>query len=101
MQQTEEQLSKVLETINGYGVKNGQIEGSVTRMREELFKEMERIDALEEHNNFTPQKMAKIHNTLDIEFSPSEQELLDKKSANLGQNLALKELRSELSKVKD
>jgi len=45
--------------------------------------------------------MAKIHNTLDIDFTPSEQELIAKKSNTNHQNVALKELKSELGKVKD
>ena len=63
-------------------------------MREDLFKEVNRIDALEEHNNFTPQKMAKIHNTLDLEISPNEQELIAKKTTNLSNNVALKEIKN-------
>ena len=90
-----------MQSLNNFSVRNTEVEGKVSRMREELFKEVERIDALEEHNNFTPQKMAKIHNTLDLEFSPNEQELLAKKGSNLNQNLAMKEMKTELSKLKD
>lgn len=37
--------------------------------------------------------MAKIHNTLDIDFSPSEEELINKKKYDIGQNTAAKQLR--------
>jgi len=45
--------------------------------------------------------MAKIHNTLDIEFSPSEEELINKKKYDVGQNTAVKELRIEINRLKD
>ncbi len=45
--------------------------------------------------------MAKIHNTLDVGFTPSEQELIAKKAQTNNQNIAIKELRGELSKLKD
>ena len=67
-----------------------QIQKGLRRLREEIMKEEERIDALEQHNNFTPQKMAKIHNMLDIEFSPSQEELLAKKNSDFGQNQVMK-----------
>jgi hypothetical protein len=94
-------MASLAEHFNSQVAKQVQNENGLSRMREQLFKEAERIDALEEHNNFTPQKMVKIHNTLDMEFSPNEQELLSKKASTLTQNLAFKELRAELSKVKD
>ena len=47
------------------------VEKSLHRLREGVLKDEERLEALEEQNNFTPQKMVKIHNMLDIEFSPS------------------------------
>ncbi len=37
--------------------------------------------------------MAKIHNTLDIDFSPSQGELINKKKHDAGHNTAVKELR--------
>jgi hypothetical protein len=45
--------------------------------------------------------MAKIHNTLDIDFTPSEQELIAKKNNSNNQNVAFREIKSELGKVKD
>lgn len=54
---------------------------------------MERIDIIEDSNKITPEKMAKIHNTLDIDFSPSEEELINKKKYDQGNSTAVKELR--------
>jgi hypothetical protein len=34
--------------------------------------------------------MGKIHNMLDIDFSPSEEELINKKKYDVGQNSAVK-----------
>jgi hypothetical protein len=34
--------------------------------------------------------MAKIHNTLDLDFSPSEEELINKKKHDVGQSTAVK-----------
>ena len=45
--------------------------------------------------------MAKIHNTLDIDFTPSEQELLAKKNHTNTQNTMIKELKGEMNKLKD
>ena len=62
---------------------------------------MERIDVLEDSNKLSPQKMAKIHNTLDIDFTPSQQELLAKKSHNEAHGNALKQMKGEIHKLKD
>jgi hypothetical protein len=44
--------------------------------------------------------MAKIHNTLDIDFTPSEQELLAKNHTSTP-NGAIKELKGEVARLKD
>ncbi len=45
--------------------------------------------------------MAKIHNTLDIDFSPSEQELIAHKNHTNSNNIVIKELKGEINKLKD
>lgn len=87
--------------VEGLGAKEEQLEARCGRLREELLRETGRVDALEELNNFTPQKMVKIHDTLDIDFSPNEQDLVAKKEGSSLQTAAMKELKSELHKLKD
>ena len=45
--------------------------------------------------------MAKIHNTLDIDFSHSEQELITHKNHTNSNNIVIKELKGEINKLKD
>lgn len=72
-------------------------------MQAEIKQFQERIETLEEHNNFTPDKMSKIHNALDIEFTASEQELLSKKASSGLAGVAQlgRDLRVEINKLKD
>lgn len=62
----------------------------IGELKENVLQQVDRIDVLEEHNNFTPQKMAKIHNTLDVEFTASEQELINHKAATEHQSIVTK-----------
>lgn len=105
MKEVSQKMSLKLEEMGAgvaaFRVEQEKVEKGLGRLRQQLLKDSQRIDALEEHNNFTPQKMAKIHNMLDVDFSPSQEELIAKKNNDFGQNQAMKELRGELSKVKD
>lgn len=95
------EIQRAAEGVGRGEVRCGKLEGEVGRLKEDYERTVERVEVLEDHNKFTPDKMAKIHNTLDIEFTPSEQELLAKKSGSQGQNVAVKELKSEVGKLKD
>ena len=45
--------------------------------------------------------MAKIHNTLDIDFTPSEQQLITRKNHTNSQSIVIKELKNQINKLKD
>lgn len=45
--------------------------------------------------------MAKIHNTLDIDFTPSEQQLIARKNHTNTQSIVIKELKNQINKLKD
>ena len=79
-------------------------DGRLNNQRETMEVLTGRLEKLEEESKFGPDKMSKIHNSLEHDFTIAEQELVEKKTVpnQFTQQQALaRELRAEMSKVKD
>ena len=64
----------------------------------------DRIESLEDFNKFGPDKLQKIHNSLDIDFTATQRQLIDTKNKKQGLSnvqQAQRQLKIEISKMKD